>query len=134
MEGVEAMLANIKSASESIKTKVKEQVFDSANAIRNEARSLVPVKTARLKNSIGVNFDNAGFSATISTDVEYAQSIEYGSRPHVIEVKNAKVLTDGVHFFGKKVNHPGNRPMPFMNPAMESERSNFINGIKEALK
>jgi phage gpG-like protein len=43
----------------------------------------------------------------IGTNVEYAAAIEFGSRPHVIEVKNKKVLSNGTQIFGKRVNHPG---------------------------
>jgi len=43
----------------------------------------------------------------IGTNVEYAPAIEFGSRPHVIEAKNRKVLSNGKAFFGKRVNHPG---------------------------
>lgn len=43
----------------------------------------------------------------IGTNVEYAAAIELGARPHVIEAKNAKVLSDGKRFFEKRVRHPG---------------------------
>lgn len=91
--------------------------------------------TSRLKNSIFVkgqkhiNAPNNGLTYTdtkgksyksdlstvklaanelaIGTNVEYAPDIEFGSRPHVIESKNRKVLSNGKTFFGRKVNHPG---------------------------
>lgn len=87
--------------------------------------------SSRLKNSMFVKalnqVDNVTYSDTkgksynadlttvnlksdefaIGTNVEYAEAIEFGARPHVIEAKNAKVLSNGKRFFGKRVNHPG---------------------------
>ena len=89
------------------------------------------VKTSRLKNSIHVKaktpVDSMTYSDTngksyskdlttvtlkegelaIGTNVEYGPAVEFGSRPHVIEVKNKKALSNGKTFFGRKVNHPG---------------------------
>lgn len=91
--------------------------------------------TSRLKNSIFVKTkqptlvannqltysDNTGksyksdlstvkvndFEAAIGTNVEYAPAIEFGARPHVIEAKDKKVLSNGKSIFGRRVNHPG---------------------------
>lgn len=56
----------------------------------------------------------------IGTNVEYAPAIEFGSRPHVIEVKNRKSLSNGETFFGKKVNHPGWAGDSFLYWAMKN--------------
>ena len=46
--------------------------------------------------------------------VPYAKFVYEGTDPHVIEVKNAQVLTNGENFFGKKVLHPGYKGDPFI--------------------
>ena len=76
---------------------------------------LVHVRTGRYRRSIHF-FISGGPdspSATIGTNVSYAQSLEYGAAPHVIVPKNASVLSwvgsDGTRRFAKSVNHPGNR-------------------------
>lgn len=56
----------------------------------------------------------------IGTNVEYAPAIEFGSRPHVIEAKNRKVLSNGKSFFGRKVNHPGWSGDSFLYWAMKN--------------
>lgn len=56
----------------------------------------------------------------VGTNVEYAAAVELGSRPHVIEVKNKKVLSDGKRIFGKKVNHPGWSGDSFLYWAMKN--------------
>lgn len=56
----------------------------------------------------------------IGTNVEYAAAIELGSRPHIIEAKNKKVLSNGKTFFGKRVNHPGYAGDSFLYWAMKN--------------
>jgi len=56
----------------------------------------------------------------VGTNVEYAAAIEFGSRPHVIEAKNKKVLSNGKKFFGKRVNHPGWSGDSFLYWAMKN--------------
>lgn len=50
----------------------------------------------------------------IGKGVKYAEGFEYGTRPHPIYPKRAKLLRfigrrDGAVVYAKKVNHPGNR-------------------------
>lgn len=47
--------------------------------------------------------------------VKYAEGFEYGTRPHPIYPRRARMLRfigrrDGAVVYAKKVNHPGNRP------------------------
>jgi hypothetical protein len=59
-----------------------------------------------------------------------AKFIEYGTAPHVITVQKAAPATlprkglankETGQFFGKKVNHPGTAPHPFLRPALDSK-------------
>lgn len=56
----------------------------------------------------------------VGTNVEYAPAIELGARPHVIEAKNKKVLSNGKQFFGRRVNHPGFAGDSFLYWAMKN--------------
>lgn len=56
----------------------------------------------------------------IGTNVEYGPAIEFGSRPHVIEAKNRKVLSNGKYFFSRRVNHPGWAGDSFLYWAMKN--------------
>ena len=106
------------------------------------------IKTSRLKNSIYVKTkkptltptnqlsysDTTGKSyksdlttvnltdleGAVGTNVEYAPAIELGARPHVIEAKNRKVLSNGKKIFGKRVNHPGFGGDSFLYWAMKN--------------
>ena len=140
IEGIDNLRNKLKTYSDKAVKEVKRQVFISANNIKNKAQDLCPVSPpesghapSRLKHSIGVSYASDNLGAEISTNVEYAAFVEYGTGPHIIEAKNAKVLTDGVNFFGKRVMHPGTKAQPFMNPAAEEERNPFTDSIKAIL-
>lgn len=52
--------------------------------------------------------------------VEHAEFIEKGTRPHLIRVRNAKVLVNSEtgQFFGVQVNHPGTQPRKVIDKAL----------------
>lgn len=122
-----------------VKERVKKEVIRTAYAIDSKSKSLVRVDKGRLRQSIhpeftigslNVSIPNNG--AVVGTNVEYASHVEYGTKPHLILPKNRSVLRwykNGAFLFSKSVRHPGTKAYPFMNPAAESERQQFINNI-----
>jgi HK97 gp10 family phage protein len=66
----------------------------------------------------------------IGTNKEHAPHVEFGTRPHIITIKSARVLSDGKDIFGTQVNHPGTPAQPFMRPAMDQN----INNANEIMK
>ena len=77
-------------------------------------------QTGRLRGSITHQMERklALPIGYVGTNVKYAKGLEFGTPPHTIRVKNAKVLASKGQFFGKKVKHPGTAPRPFMRPAL----------------
>jgi len=65
---------------------------------------------------------------------EYGFYLEFGTRPHEIRVKNAKVLSDGKRIFGKVVQHPGTEPQPFIRAVINTKLRQIVyNNIKRHL-
>ena len=132
-------LSDLDKYSDSVKTRVKKEVVRTAYAIDSKAKSLVREDKGRLRQSIHPEFTIGSLNvsipsngAVVGTNVTYASDIEFGTKPHTILPKNKSVLRwyrNGVFYFSKSVRHPGTRPYPFMNPAAESERQQFINNI-----
>lgn len=91
--------------------------------LNNELVAACPVDTGFLKNSIdySINGDEITFSMA-----EHGAYIEFGTPPHVIEIKNKKVLSDGKQFFGTKVNHPGTRPQPFIRTTFQTKMPDIM--------
>lgn len=96
-------------------------LVDSANYLKAEMEARVPVDTGRLRQSIQVRVENN--RVTVGPDTEYAEYVEFGTKPHVIEPKNKKALAfkvGGQMVVVKKVNHPGTKAQPFVRPAFDA--------------
>ena len=87
-------------------------------------------KTGNLQRSIGPG-SLGSMSAKVGASASYAAIIEFGSKPHVIVPRYAKVLAWGgarrltgslrsgskATNFAMRVNHPGTKAYPFLYPA-----------------
>jgi phage gpG-like protein len=79
------------------------------------------VNTGRLRASIThrVFSSPSGAFAEVGTNVEYAAFVEYGTGPHTITARNKQALYwKGAAHPVRSVQHPGNRPYPFLRPAL----------------
>jgi hypothetical protein len=124
--GLERRLTAIAPATSDVDLRIMRrwQILTVANAKR-----LVRRKTGNLGRSIHPG-SASETSATVEVSANYAAAVEMGSRPHVILPKYARVLAWGgarrltgslrtgakPEFFARRVNHPGNRPYPFLRP------------------
>jgi hypothetical protein len=96
--------------------------------IERDAIGFAPFKTGELKAAIGHEMRGES-TVRIGTGVGghpscgHAVYVELGTRPHEINVKNAKVLTNGASFFGRHVDHPGTAPQPYLSRALYIRRS-----------
>lgn len=95
-----------------------------ARQVMNRAKVLAPVDTGRLRASIRIEARrNFAFRTvyTVGSDVEYADMVHGGTRPHVIRPRNKQVLrfrVGGKVVFAKLVHHPGTRARPFLDRAL----------------
>lgn len=106
------------------------------------AKQRVPRRTGHLGRSIvpGRVTDKI---AVVEARTPYASTVEFGSKPHIIKPKKAKVLAWGgdrrlsgalrrgakATHFAKVVHHPGTRPYPYLVPAAKQA----ANGLKDIL-
>lgn len=105
-----------------------EVLVSSANYIKSDMESRVPVRTGRLKQSIAIKVETD--RVIIGPNTDYAWYVEHGTGPHVIEAKKGKALawrgSNGM-VYAKRVNHPGTKPNPFVRPAFED----WVDGLGE---
>ena len=73
--------------------------------------------------------------ATVHTsNIKYAPGVEYGTKAHIIRAKNKKALCwKGAKHPVKKVNHPGSKAKPYLIPAFEKEKDQFLEKLKEVI-
>ena len=75
--------------------------------VQKEIKVNCPVQTGRLRNSIVVTKNTEG-EWVVGTNLDYAEYVELGVRPHTIVPKNKKALFwEGAKHPVKKVEHPG---------------------------
>ena len=95
-----------------------------ANSMAADMVAFAPIDTGLLRSSIKVVVEGRG-KITIGPDVfvaPYAWDVEYGTKPHVIEAKPGKVLRfvkDGQVIYTRRVNHPGTKAQPYVQPALD---------------
>ena len=117
-----------------IKNDVRKVVKNSAFNIERNAKSSASVKTGHLKRSISTKMGD--MEATIHTsNLKYAPMVEFGTRPHIIRAKNKKALYwKGASHPVKQVSHPGSKAKPYLIPAFEKEKDQFLEKLKEVIR
>jgi phage gpG-like protein len=74
-----------------LEKRISKVVRQAAFAAQAAAQRLAPADTGRLRSSINVNMVTP-ILATVGTNVEYARAVEFGSKPHLIRPKQARML------------------------------------------
>jgi HK97 gp10 family phage protein len=143
IDGIEELQAKLQAIGPKFDRSVRrEAIRKAANVVLKEARARVPVKSGKLKKALAVSITatNEGEGARIGPRKgkgRYGHLVEKGVRPHVIRVRDKKVLAEGRRVFGKQVNHPGVKARPYLEPALEAKRDEvkrvFIAEAKKAL-
>ena len=117
---------------------VKKVVKNSAFKIQKEAISNLTknksVATGHLRRAVST--DIKGLEATVHTsNVKYAIMVEKGTKAHLIKPKNKKMLYwKGASHPVRIVRPPGSRAKPFLEPAFEKEKDQFLEKLKEVIK
>ena len=116
-----------------IKNDVRKVVKNSAFNIERNAKSSASVKTGHLRRSISTKMGD--MEATIHTsNLKYAPMVEYGTKAHIIRAKNKKALYwKGAKHPVKQVNHPGSKAKPYLIPAFNQEKDQFLEKLKEVI-
>lgn len=102
----------------------RQELEEAARQVVNRAKVLAPVDTGRLRASIRVERRRTltlRSIYTIGSDVEYADMVHGGTRPHIIRPRTKQVLkfqVGGRTVYAKLVHHPGTRARPFLDRAL----------------
>lgn len=87
-----------------------------------------------------IDSSSSATRGTVISRAKYSEYVHEGTRPHIIRPKRARVLANRRtgQFFGRKVNHPGTRPNPYLKRALGKVKKkiteNFNSAIKRLLK
>jgi HK97 gp10 family phage protein len=115
-----------------------------ATAIAVQARAKLnitdnqTVDTGRLRASVKIETFSGGFSRRVGSDLKYAPSIEFGSRPHFPPLepirewcRRHRIPESAAYPIALKIAKNGTPAAPFLYPALEVERHNFEQMIRK---
>lgn len=95
---------------------ILQRAIDGTAAIlaRQTTRETVPYRTGNLLR--GFTHVRGKLQAVWKPTARYAAFVNFGTRPHIIEARRARVLANKQtgQIFGKRVQHPGTQPNPYM--------------------
>lgn len=109
-----------------------------ANVVKEEAKANVPVASGLLRNGLKVSTNSRRGVVTAKVKATgkhayLARWVEYGTAAHKILPKESKSLFFGGVFL-QGIEHPGQRPKPFMRPALDSRAQAALVAVAEGIK
>lgn len=127
------VIGKLEKISENLTMGLHNALEQSGEIVRAEAVMNCPVDTGRLRGSITSNVE--GNTAEISAATDYAIYVEYGTgskgSPEVAHTtKKQWVYRSGDNFYTTL----GQKPQPFLTPALKNNKDKIIKLIREAVK
>lgn len=101
-----------------------------AGALRDSIR----VGTRSKGGKVWAYIRAGGKSKRTKADVFYANMVEWGTSPHVIQAKKGGVLRIFGDLFVKSINHPGMRAKAYMRPALDTQAGAAVIAAAEYMK
>jgi HK97 gp10 family phage protein len=145
LTGLKELESNLRQFSAEVQdTMLLEAVREGAEVVRAEAIRLAPrerglASPKSIISRIKIRMkqpDRFGVRALVIAGAPHSHLLEFGTKAHKILAKVKKALADKAtgKFFGKVVNHPGNRARPFLRPAYETRKVAAVNRMAEVLR
>ena len=134
--GVQEATDYFEHASEALVQAVSVRLEAVCQQIADYARQIAPRRTGTYAASITVEQEGP-LRFAIRAGAPYAAIIEYGSMPHFILPRTAKVLrfeVDGDVVFTKWVHHPGTPPFMTIHTAKTENLSNITEAIRDGVR
>jgi len=118
---------------------ISTAIEEAAEIIKSSAAQNVSDSSGELKKSLKVS--SKDMKSTVSTDLKYAASVEYGSGPHTAPLSQLQAWA--LKKFGdaniggaiwQSIRENGTKPHPFMRPALDENRDEVKAKIAKVLR
>lgn len=137
---------------DTLRLAIRQAMLTWAEKTRNDAIELAPLGKpnkdlvpGQLKAGIRVDpliENGSSFTISVSSNAPHAGYVEFGTDPHRIAPKtpDGRLVffwdREGRMFFGGKgqaiENHPGGKEKPYLNPAAEKNKPEFVQNLSAA--
>jgi HK97 gp10 family phage protein len=156
IERLDAFKKKLAALPEETRKEVRKALEKGADEIVDVMKRAVPIDEGDLRDSIGWTFGDdvpegatvvakssadavreAGLSVTIyagNRAAWYARLVEFGTRSHLIQRKNKKVLASSTAIYGAQLMHPGTPARPFFFPSYRLGKKRVVNRINRATR
>lgn len=99
---------------------IGRKLWQNSAKLETQAKSKVGVRTGTLQGSISRvrTVEKGNLEVTVGSLIRYGGAHHQGAKPHTIRARRVKFLrftVAGKVVFAKKVNHPGNKPNPYLS-------------------
>jgi hypothetical protein len=139
--GADKAAAAVRALAKLAPEKLKQAVAESTLKIHGDARRNCPTDVGFLKSSIVFEVtQNDGLTGEVRVNSKHGPFVEYGTRPHFPPVEPLEDwarrhgMPPGTGFLiARKIAKYGTPAQPFLFPAAEAERSNFVRNVRDAL-
>ncbi len=137
VQGRDRVIADVRSYKFERLDRVKRAVNRTAARVERGAKRRAPVDDGRLRSSIHMRpFRGSDYDIEVGTNVFYAVYQEYGTGIYAVNGNGRKTPWSFVHPKTGElwVNFRGAKPQPFLMPAFEDARPDFVNELRNALR
>lgn len=140
IDGLKEAKVKIKEISEETVKEIARVVFRSAQNIETRAKKLAPADTGNLRGRIETEIKDKGFTADVVANAEYSAYVEFGTRSHfpppgALTGWARRHNMGGREFLiARAISRRGTKAQPFMIPAFESEKDDFVKEMRQVLK
>lgn len=106
--------------------------------VQGEAMKEAPVNKATAGGNLrqSIKATKSGLArGVVEVGASYGVFVHEGTAPHIIKVKNKKVLANRRtnQMFGKQVKHPGTKANPFLQRAVDKSRDDVNKDFQEII-
>ena len=136
VQGLDKLLKKLNSLGDNINAGVVKGVADATKKVQGDAKDLAPVREVdggRLRNSIQgeVRKENNEIIGVVSTNVEYAPYVEFGTGQRGMESDIESKTDMDISY---REDWAGMAAQPYMYPAMKQNEEYIKDTIKAAVK
>lgn len=140
VEGRSTTIQTLKNITVKASNEIKGQILKSGLIIESKAKDKAPVDTGLLRAEVETRISDGGFTYEVFPTSKYAAFVEFGTKPHFPPPQalagwaRRHGLSGREYLIARAIARRGTRPQPFLFPAYEAEKDNFIESIKRILK
>ncbi|TDM23322.1 HK97 gp10 family phage protein [Macrococcoides caseolyticum] len=122
-----SIVKGLKQFQKRVEADVKKGIAETTMTQFNESSTRAPVDTSALKNSIGYDFENGGYTGIVSVGAEHAKFIEWGTGIYAKGSggSRAKTIPWSYQKYGKWYTTYGMPAQPFWYPSLHISRDYF---------